>query len=73
MDIKGAKKKVNEQYPDKEILKSYSGKLDEDNVFGFIVGDGYDNCFVVVYEDGELREVNGPMAGAVARSLTEVM
>jgi len=73
MDIKGAKTLILKQYPGKEILKAYSGNLSEDSVFGFIVGDGYDNCFVVVYEDGELREVNGPMAGAVARSLKEVM
>lgn len=73
MDIKGAKKLVLEQYAGKDIQKTYSGNLGEDSVFGFIVGDGYDNCFVVVYEDGELREVNGPMAGAVARSLKEVM
>lgn len=73
MDIKGAKKKVTNQYPGKEIFKTYSGKLGDDSVLGFIVGDGYDNCFVVVYDDGELREVNGPMAGAVARSLKEVM
>lgn len=72
MDLKGAKKAVSKQYPGKDILKSYSGKLDKDSVFGFIVGDGYDNRFAVVYEDGELREVNGPMAGAVARSLKEV-
>ena len=73
MDIKGAKKLVLEQYPGKDVQKTYSGKLGEDSVFGFIVGNGYDNCVVVVYDNGELREVNGPMAGAVARSLKEVM
>ena len=73
MDIKGAKKKVLEQYTQQEIFNSYTGTIGSDSVFGFIVGNGYDNCFVVVYEDGELREVNGPMAGTIARSLKEVL
>lgn len=72
MDLKGAKKIVLSQYPKQAISKSYSGMLGDDSVFGFIVGDGYDNHFVVVYSDGELREVTGPMAGSVARSLKEV-
>ncbi len=72
MDVKGAKKIVLAQYPGQTIIKSYSGNLEDDFVFGFIVGDGYDNHFVVVYSDGELREVTGPLAGAIARSLKEV-
>ena len=72
MDLKGAKKIVLAQYSQQTITKSYSGKLGYDSVFGFIVGDGYDNHFVIVYSDGELREITGPLAGSIARSLKEV-
>ncbi len=73
MDLKGAKKKVLNEFPGYEISKSYSGTLGDDSVFGFIVGNDYDNHFVVVYFSGELREIPGPIAGSIARSLNEVM
>ena len=72
MDLKGAKNKVLKEFPGSEISKSYSGTIGDDSVFGFIVGNGYDNHFVVVYDDGELREVTGSLAGTIARSLKEV-
>ena len=74
MDLKGAKRIVlaQYQYPKQTISKSYYGNLGDDSVFGFIVGDGYDNHFVIVYSDGEMREITGPLVGSVARSLKEV-
>ena len=73
MDIRSAKelaKKANSGY---SIVKSYSGRLGDDDVFAFIISNGrIDRRFIVVYSDGTVSGVDGPMAAMVANSLTEV-
>lgn len=73
MDIRSAKelaKKANSGY---SILKSYSGNLGGDDVFAFVISKSrMDRRFVVVYPDGTISGVDGPMAAMVANSLKEV-
>lgn len=73
MDIRSAKelaKKANSGY---SILKSYFGRLGDDDVFAFIISKGRgQRRFVVVYPDKTVSGVDGPMAAMVANSLKEV-
>ena len=63
-------KKANKGY---FILKAYSGRLGDDDVFAFVISNGGPaNQFVVVYPDETVSGVDGPMAATVANSLKEV-
>lgn len=63
-------KKANKGY---FIRKAYYGKLGDDDVFAFVISNGgIQNRFVVVYSDGTVSGVDGPMAAMVANSLKEV-
>lgn len=73
MDIRSAKELARKANSGYSILKSYSGRLGDDDVFAFVISKGgIQNRFVVVYPDGTVSGVDGPMAAMVANSLTEV-
>lgn len=73
MDIRSAKKlaiKANDGY---SVVRSYFGRLGQDDVFAFVLSKGaIQNRFVVVYPDETVSGVDGSMAGMIAKSLIEV-
>lgn len=73
MDIRSAKELVKKANNGYTLRKSYSGTLGYDDVFAFVISKGRtQNRFVVVYPDGTVSGVDGPMAAMIANSLTEV-
>ena len=73
MNKRSAEELVKKAYEGYSILKAYSGILGDDDIFAFVISNGGPaRHFVVVYPDGTVSGVDGPMAAAIANSLNEV-
>jgi len=69
MNIETAKEKVEQAFPKYSVKESYSGVIADEDIFAFVISNGAPNRVIAVYSDGDMNEINGPMASILINSL----
>lgn len=69
MNITSAKEQVKKAFPKCEIIESYSGVIGGEDLYVIVISDKQLNKTVAVYSDGDMNEINGPMASILINSL----
>lgn len=69
MNIESAKEQVKTAFPNCEIIESYSGVIGGEDLYAIVISDKKLNRTIEVYSDGDMNEINGPMASILIHSL----